>query len=560
MTQNSDLEPALLALFQEAIIIHDEGRYQEAEELFRRVIATQPNTSEAHSYLGNTLRWQGRNLEAEICQRQAILLKPNFAIAHFHLAEILSKQGRYAEAEASFQRAGLLKPDFAKAHYELGILLQGQERLEEAKTSFQRAIQTYPEFIEAHRSLGSVLLALDALEEAEQIFRKAVALDPLVCQSHNNLGKALFAQRRFEDATLCFQQAIACNTASAQAHNGLGAALIELGDLDAAEVSCSQALVSDPDYAEAHNNLALIWLLRGDYQRGWPELEWRWNTAELSAHIPIFVQPRWDGSSLQGKTIFLWSEQGFGDILQCIRFIPLVRALGARVLFHCYEPLMRLLTDLPGIDQLIHEESTYLPAFDVQLSLLSLPNALQVTLETIPQDIPYLKVPAPLGINESLQQKLQQSGFKVGLVWAPKMEVPLLRKRYCPLDKFAPLFDLPSFCFFSLYKGSQIFELEPYAEKLVDIGSHCKDFADTAWVVAQLDLVITVDTAVAHLAGAIGKETWVLLPFSPDWRWLLDREDSPWYPTMRLFRQPSLGNWESVITHVSRALQEKLGS
>jgi Flp pilus assembly protein TadD len=558
MTQKSDLEPALLARFQEAMLMHEEGRYQEAEAGYRRVIAMQPNAAEAHSCLGNTLRKQGRNLEAEICQRQAIVLKPDFALAHFRLAEALSGQGRLAEAEASFQRASLLQPDFADAHYELGILLQGQERLEEAKTSFQCAVQACPELIEAHSSLGSVLLALGALKEAESAFRQAVSLDPSAFAAHNNLGKALFDQHRFTEAIACFQQAIVCDATSAPAHSKWGAALMELGDLDAAEVRYHQALALDPDYAEAHLALALLWLLRGDYRRGWPEFEWRWHTEELGAYIPIFVQPRWDGSPLQGKTIFLWSEQGFGDIVQCIRFLPLVRALGARVLFHCYSPLMRLLADFPGIDQLIDEDTTYLPAFDVQLSLLSLPNVLQVSLDTIPKTIPYLKAPSRSELSAGLQQKLQQPGFKVGLVWAPKMEVPILRKRHCPLDKLAPLLALESVTFFSLYKGPQLFELEPYTEKLFDIGSQCQDFADTAWAISHLDLVITVDTAVAHLAGAMGKETWVLLPFTPDWRWLLKREDSPWYPTMRLFRQADLGNWEAVVTRVNQALQEKL--
>ncbi|MBC7881435.1 MAG: tetratricopeptide repeat protein, partial [Anaerolineae bacterium] len=548
-------------LLQEAMALHDGMRYQEAEAIYRRVIEVKPNSFEAHSNLGNTLLKQRRVLEAEICQRQAIALKPDFANAHFNLGNTLNDQGRFAEAEASFRQASLIDPGLTDAHYNLATLCQWQGRLEEAKIGFQRAIQNRPEFIEAYGNLGSVLLTLGEIVEAEQVFRQAVALDPYAFSTHNNLGIALFEQRQFEEAITSFQRAIAYNATSIQAHNNLGSALMELSYLEAAESSYQHALALNPDYPEAHNNIALIWLLRGDLQRGWQELEWRWQNEKIIGHAPIFVQPRWDGASLQGKTILLWSEQGFGDILQYIRFIPLVKALGARVLFICYEPLLRLLAGFPGIDQLIPEGTTRLqPNCDVQLSLLSLPYVLKMTLETIPKSIPYLKASEPLGLSESLQQKLQQPGFKVGLVWAPKMDEPLLRKRHCPLDALAPLFDFTSVTFFSLYKGSQIFEREPYIEKLVDVGSHCQDFADTAWAIAQLDLVITVDTSVAHIAGAMGKETWVLLPFAPDWRWLLDREDSPWYPTVRLFRQPSLENWGAVIACVSHALQEKLKS
>jgi tetratricopeptide (TPR) repeat protein len=547
------------SLLQEAAALHDGGSYQEAEEIYRRVIEAKPDSPEAHSSLGSTLLKQRRVLEAEISQRQAIALKPDFASAHFHLGNTLSDQGRFVEAETSFRQASLLDPGFADAHYNLGTLLQWQSRLEEAKTNFQHAVQARPEFIEAYNNLGSVLLALGETEEAEQIFRQAVALDPHTFLTHNNLGTALFEQRRFEESVISFQQAIVCDATSAQVHNNLGATLVELGNLEAAEMSYSQALVLNPDYPEAHNNLALLCLLQGDFQRGWSEFEWRWRTEKMLGLIPVFVQPRWDGTSLKGKTILLWSEQGFGDVLQCIRLIPMVKALGARVLFNCYEPLTRLLAGFPGIDHLIPENATRsLPTFEVQLPLLSLPEVLKVTVKTIPNNIPYLTASEPLGLSESLKQKLQQPGFKVGLVWAPKMEDPLLRKRHCPLDKLAPLFDLESSFFFSLYKGSQIFELEPYTKRLIDIGSHCQDFADTAWAIAQLDLVITVDTAVAHLAGAMGKETWVLLPFAPDWRWLLDRADSPWYPTLRLFRQPNLENWEAVVMLVSHALQEKL--
>jgi tetratricopeptide (TPR) repeat protein len=547
------------SLLQEALALHNIGNYQEAEAIYRQVIEAKPDSPEAHSQLGSSLLKQRRMLEAEISQRQALALKPDFASAHFNLGNTLSDQGRFVEAEASFRQASVLDPDFADAHYNLGTLFQWQGRLEEAKVSFQQVIRTCPESIEAHGNLGSVLLALGEIKEAEQAFRQTVALDPYAFFTHNNLGTALFEQCRFEEAVTSFQQAIAYDATSFQAHNNLGSALVELNYLEAAEASYQHALALNPDYPEAHNNIALIWLLQGDLQRGWQGLEWRWQTEKIIGYVPRFVQPRWDGTSLQGKTILLWSEQGFGDIIQYIRFIPLVKALGARVLFTCYEPLMRVFTDFPGIDQLIPEGATHLLLnCDVQLPLLSVPAALKITLETIPRNIPYLKATEPLGLSESLQQKLQQPGFKVGLVWAPKMEEPLLRKRYCPLDKLAPLFNLESTSFFSLYKGPQIFELEPYTEKIVDVGSHCQDFGDTAWAISQLDLVITVDTAVAHLAGAMGKETWVMLPFAPDWRWLLDREDSPWYPTVRLFRQPELGNWEAVIILVSHVLQEKL--
>ena len=311
-----------------------------------------------------------------------------------------------------------------------------------------------------------------------------------------------------------------------------------------------------PDDADAHLNLAYSWFFRGDFQAAWPEYEWRWKRRGFSR--PAFGQPLWDGSNLNGQTILLFAEQGLGDTLQFIRYVPFVRRLGARVLVQCQGPLLRLLATCWGINRLVREGDS-LPPFDVQIPLLSLPRIFRSTLATIPANIPYLCADPDSSVHWRSQLS-SLKGFKVGIAWQGNPEHQRDRRRSVGLLTFEPLARVPGVRLVSLQKGPGSEQLRDIEDRLsvLDVADRLGDFADTAALLSNLDLVITVDTAVAHLAGALGIPVWVVLPLDPDWRWLLDRQDSPWYPSMRLFRQTAWGDWTGVFERVTEALRRQV--
>jgi hypothetical protein len=311
-----------------------------------------------------------------------------------------------------------------------------------------------------------------------------------------------------------------------------------------------------PDYADAHLNRAVAWLLAGDWQRGWPEYQWRWRTKHL---IPRrFPQPAWAGEPLTGKAILLHAEQGLGDTIQFVRYASLVKQHDATVIMECPKPLLALLEGCAGVDQLVGQGDD-LPAFDVHAPLLSVPGILNTSLETIPARIPYLFA-RPLLLEQWRRTLIGLDGFKIGITWqgSPKFRGDCFRS--IPLRCFAPLARIPGVRLISLQKGAgaeQLAEVQGLFS-VAELGSRLPDFIDTAAVMKNLDLVITSDTGPAHLAGALGVPVWVALSFAPDWRWLLDRSDSPWYPTMRLFRQTELGHWPAVFEEIAGALRERL--
>ena len=333
----------------------------------------------------------------------------------------------------------------------------------------------------------------------------------------------------------------------------MGVAFKVQGKLDEAIACFERVLQLEADDVNAHINRSLVWLLRGDFERGWDEYEWRWEHKDsLPRQCP---QRLWDGSSLAGRTILLHAEQGLGDTIQFIRYAPLVKRCGGTVVVGCSKLLTRLLATCSGIDRVVTKEDS-LPEFDVHAPLLSLPRIFQTHLDSIPADIPYLQSLEKCRPEIENLLSAQQVKHRVGIVWAGNPDHPNDRNRSCALSCFRVLTCLPDVALFSLQKGANGADLERECREMsvIDLSEVLDDFAETAAAVMKLDLVITVDTAVAHLAGALGRPVWVLLPFAPDWRWLLDREDSSWYPTMRLFRQPRPGDWEAVFERVTRAL------
>ncbi|HEY3898203.1 MAG TPA: tetratricopeptide repeat protein [Chthoniobacter sp.] len=494
----------------------------------------------------------GRLAEAEAIYRQILAVEPNHAAAYSNLGEAYRVTNRFAEAVDVFQRAIHLNPNLAEAHYNLGLALVGLERKDEALAEFRQALKIKPNYAEAHNNLGNVLKEQDRPEEAEAAFRRTLEIKPDYAPAHNNLGNLLGDEGQFESAMAEYQRALELDPTYVEACNNLGRTLVELRRFDEARVALARALALRPNYPVAKFNAAFLALLHGDYERGWHWYESRWEVPPVK--MPPYSQPLWKGEPLDGKRILIHAEQGFGDSLHFIRYAALVAARGGEVIVGCQPALERLFRTAAGVKAVITDGNN--PGeFDVQIPMLSQPLVFQTRLESIPRDIPYLFAdPAQV---ECWRKRLgeRRSPLRVGLAWAGDLQHRRNRKRSIALQMLQPLWRLEGIEFFSLQIGPEAAQLaELSTAPIVDHTSLIADFADTAAFMAELDLVITVDTAVAHLAGALGRPVWTLLSFVPDWRWGLEGEDTPWYPTMRLFRQPALCDWESVIQRVEAEL------
>jgi tetratricopeptide (TPR) repeat protein len=568
--------------------LHGKGQHEEAIAAWRVAIGLNPGFAEAYADLGNALREIGRLKEAVEACRQAVRLDPNSFVALNNLGAALQDPGQLDEAIAAYRQALRINPNLAETHNNLGNALLGKGQPDEAITEFQLAVQLKPESADIHRNLGTALYEKGRLDEAIAAHRQAIRLKPDYADAYNNLGLALTGKGKLEEAIACYRQAIRLKADFAEAYNNLGNALrnkeqldeaitayrqairlkpdfaeahsnlcllAEMGQLDEAIAACRRAIVINPNFPEAHKNLSLILLVRGDFQQGWEEYEWRWKCKDFPPPRN-FAQPQWDGCPLEGRTILLHTEQGLGDAIQFIRYLPLVEQRGGKIIIECQAVLQRLFQTMAGGCQVVVRGQP-LSAFDLHCALLSLPRVFRTNLADIPNIVPYLHADA--GDAGRWQHRLaEHSPFaKVGLGWAGNPRYDNDRNRSIKLARLAPLGQIPGARFFSLQKGEAAAEAKtpPAGMELIDWTQELEDFADTAGLIENLDLVVTVDTAVAHLAGAMGKPTWVLLPFSPDWRWLLDREDSPWYPTMRLFRQPTRGAWGPVLQNIAAALK-----
>jgi tetratricopeptide (TPR) repeat protein len=540
----------------QAVGYHQRGHLAQAEQLYRQVLQADPQHVDALHLLGVIAHQVGKSDLAIDYLSQAVRLNPHFAEAHNNLGNALKDQGKLAAAAASYRQALHLKPNLAEVHNNLGSTLQGQGELAEAVACYRQALRLKPDYAEAHNNLGGVLQGQGELDEAVACYRQALRLKPDLAEAHNILGSALRDRGELDEAVACCRQALRLKPDYADAHNILGNALHNQGKLDEAMACFHQALHLKPDLAEAHLNRALTWLRRGDFEEGWPEYEWRWKCKGLSP--PPFRQALWDGTPLDGRSILLHAEQGLGDVLQFIRYAPLVQQRGGRVIVACPRPLIRLLASCPGIDELVARDAA-LPAFEVYAPLMSLPRIFGTTLASIPAEVPYLR--ADEALVEDWHRELGPiRSFKIGIAWQGSLKYRGDRHRSFRLTQFAPLSRLSGVRLFSLQKGPGMEQLREVTNgfDVTDLGSRLDDFVDTAAVMKNLDLVISADSAPAHLAGALGVPIWVALPFASDWRWLLEREDSPWYPTMRLFRQSRWRDWDGVFDRIAGALEARL--
>lgn len=569
----------------------EHGDFDAASAFASRALVLSPNYAEAHFNLG-TAQYRLKKLDDAIESfRRAVACKPNFALALRNLGIALADRGALDEAIAYYQQALLLTPNDAETLGSYGMALYRKDRFAEAVETCRRAIAIKPDYIDALNNLGSALCRLGQFDEGLDCYRRVLALDPdyvlaavnlgqALCDSNrdaeavahgeqliarkpdvpqfqNILGLAYFRVGRNEDAIACYQRALALKPDFTDALGNLGSPLHDMGRFDEAIGCFDRYLAVKPDNAAAHFNRSFAILIQGDLKRGFAEFEWRWKCDNLAVKPRNCPQPRWDGSPLNGRTILLHHEQGYGDTLQFIRYIERVEAMGGVIIVETPVQLSRLLPRAFGGKHTWVGGGEAIPHFDVHCPMMSLPFTFGTTLETIPPPAPLLSAdPATVNKWKTLVGP-DDGSLRIGIAWAGNKEHKNDRNRSMPLRTLAPLGQIPGVRFFSLQVGDRASEAKDPSSglRLLDRSADLTDFAETAGLIANLDLVISVDTVVVHLAGAMGKPVWTLLPFVPDWRWLMKRDDTPWYPSMKLFRQPKRGDWASVMQNVANSLR-----
>ena len=444
--------------------------------------------------------------------------------------------------------------------FQRGLADHRAGRLTQAAAAYREILAIDPTHADAHNTLGAALDELGRPEGAEASCREALRLRPDYPEAHNNLGNALCALGRPAEAEASYRDALRLRPDFPEAHGNLGNALSALGRPVEAEATFREALRLRPNNPEAHNNLGFALLLAGRLEEGWKENEWRWKANPVSSSARYFLAPQWRGEAIGDRIILLHAEQGLGDTLQFCRYAPLMDS-AAWIILEVQAPLVRLLSRLPGVSEVV-AAGERLPPLDLHCPLMSLPLAFGTTLDTIPAATPYLSADPALAAYWQ-QRLVGLDGLRIGLVWAGGrwLDRPAAaavdRRRSLDLEALAPLTQVSGVSFVSLQTDGPAAEAAdpPHGMMLHDFTADLHDFEDTAALIVNLDLVISVDTAVAHLAGALGKPVWLLNRFDTDWRWLLNRDDSPWYPTLRQFRQPSPGDWDRAVCAARDALQ-----
>jgi tetratricopeptide (TPR) repeat protein len=547
------------------------GRHEAAIPSYDKAIALSPANADTRFNRGNAFYYSKRHEAAVACYDEAIALKSDYADAYNNRGLALAGLKRYEAALASYDQAIALNGDFALAYSNRGLVLKELHQFEAALASHERAIALKADFAEAHSNRGLVLKELNQFEAALASYDRALALKPDFAEAHSNRGLVLKELNQFEAALASYDRAIALNPEFAEAYSNRGLVKQDLHHLGAALADFDRAIRIKGDFAVAYFNRAMASLTVGDFIKGWIDYEWRWkgDSGPIIKDGRGLTQPCWLGNeSIAGKTILLHSEQGLGDTLQFCRYAKWVADLGARVILEVQRPLLSLLAGLEGVTQVVaHGDAR--PAFDCYCPLMSLPLAFRTTLPTLPARIPYVKVNAQKALfwQEHLGQKTK---LRVGLVWsggfrASQPELWAINdRRNVPLAKLASL-KSPDVEFYSLQKGqpaesdlANLISNHWDGPPVTDFTNLLSDFSDTAALLEQLDLLISVDTSTAHLAGAMGKPVWVLSRFDSCWRWLLDRSDSPWYPTVTLYRQERAGDWDSVIHRVRSDLHARV--
>jgi tetratricopeptide (TPR) repeat protein len=502
---------------------HQAGELIEAQQLFEKLLQSNPNHPQALHSIGLIAHQKGQN----------------------DLAQVLIQKAIDNDAQC---------PQF---HYNLGIVLEVLGKKQEAMQCYAQAVRLKPDYFEALNNAGNILQSLRRYSHAVEKYNKALSIKPDYVEAYHNMAVALSMMDNYEEVIRQCDNAIALRQDYDQAYNTKACAMQMLGrHLEAVDVY-RKALQINPDYAEAHVNMAMALLLLGKFEQGWIHYRRRMNTTNIYCPNDIETS-RWDGSQFKGKRLLVWCEQGIGDAINFIRYLPKVKAKGGSVTLAVKKSLLRLFCKLDGVDELVQATKETAPTgrFDLHVPLMDLPQLFNTTLKTIDDCGPYLSAHSTAA--QSWRIKLNGPEFKVGIVWAGSPTHKNDRHRSCLLDNFVGLTEIPGVRLYALQKppaSNQLKEL-PDNTLIPNIADQFEDFADTAAAIENLDLVISVDTAVLHLAAAMGKPVWALLPFVPDFRWMLNRKDTPWYPTMRLFRQSRLGGWDDVFARVTSQLKQ----
>jgi len=548
------LDPQNLAAVQRyAFATSEEMDPTEAITLYEALLNLTPDSAEAHYDLGRLYQRKADLTKAAICYRRAIELESSCFEFHFNLATVLFQTGLLADAAESYRKAILIKPEETAAYYSLGVVLQTLGEVIQAAQAYVSAIKIRPDFPEALSNLGSLCVDMDDPLTAEGLLRRSIALNPKNVDAHCNLASALIKRGNTADALESFRNALTLDPTHALTLCNLGTHFETSGDRDSA-IRCYQlALTSHPDSQLAQFSLSLQHLMAGNFAVGWQGYEARWGTPQFRNLRPSRLQQQWRGEDIGGSRILLYSEQGLGDTLQFVRYAPMVAALGANVVLRVQPSLVRLFSLIDPAITVVSTESDHGADVEWQCPLLSLPLAFRTDLTSIPRLVPYLQ--ADPSETDAWAQYIPAHGLRVGLVWAGNPTHTRDKQRSIPLQYFAKVTQLQNVTCYSLQMGTATKELITSPLRIVDLSHNIKDFSHTAAILDNLDLVICVDTAVAHLAGAMGKPVWLLLPYVGDWRWLRDRSDSPWYPTMRLFRQSAIGRWDEVVEQLELDLR-----
>jgi Flp pilus assembly protein TadD len=512
---------------------HRSGDIQQAQTQYQRILQAEPGQPEALHGLGIiAFQLKEYGIAGNLIEK-AIQNKPTAPQFHYNLGLVFISLKRQEKAIQAFEKTIEINPAYAGAYYNLGLALKKQQQFKKAVFNFKHYIKLMPDDADAYYNLGNTYQALGLYEAAVESYQLAIMKNKGFVGALNNLALVLKAMGRIDEAVSHFREAVRLQ----------------------------------PDLAEAHWNLSLALLVKGEFEEGWKEHEWRFLRGKRSTIYPHrFGMPLWDGSSFTGERLFVHSEQGFGDTLQFIRYIPMVKRLGGTVVFETFEPLLGIVRGLPGIDKLVEisPNRCHAESCDYYIPLMSLPKLFTIDIPTIPSNIPYI-IANPTKI-EQWKNRINKKSFGVGIAWAGKPEHENDGNRSCHIEHFLTLAGIPGVELYGLQKGDAARQIETLdrVKGIINFDHELKDFSETSAAIENLDLIIAVDTALVHLAGAMGKPVWTLLPYTPDWRWLMEREDSPWYPTMRLFRQPACGDWgavfDKIIEELRKLMSERVNS
>jgi tetratricopeptide (TPR) repeat protein len=582
--------------FQSAMQYHQTGDFPQADALYRKILQYEPNNPDVLHYLGLLLHQTGQNEAAVKLISQAIQICPAASPLYCNLGLVLQALGKLEAAVENYQKALSLQPDFVQAYFNLGNVLCTQGKLDEAIENYRQIISLNPNFSLVYKSLGRVFEQKNDLEVAKSNYQKAISLNPDDAEAYCNLAMTFRGQNRLDEMIENFQKAIAVKPDYVDAYNNLGVALKEQGKLDLAIENFQRVIVLKPDFADAYNNLAgalqeqgklkdavanyqhalelnpnaamtrmnlgLLLLSLGRFSEGWQYCEARFDPSLKNTYLVAsthFEFPRWQGESIIGKSLLIWSEQGFGDEVQFCRYVTVLKAQGVgQITWVCKEPLKDLIMTLKGIDNVLTQQESFAATrHNYWTFALSLPlHCKTTTLDAIPATIPYLFANSELVSKIALELSTIRD-FKIGICWKGSSMHKNDKNRSPGIAAFEGLFKMQGVKFFTLQPDTRQELLEAAGKNGVDRKNEIdtSSFAEAAALIMNLDLVISCDTSICHLAGALGKPVWIVLPFLADWRWLFDREDSPWYPTMRLFRQVQRGDWNEIFQRVEKRLQ-----